>query len=523
MGCHSCCYGPKAAILAASIGALLCIGFALTFHYMPDIVTSVALLILPINPGGISYKVWAIPPIELTCNLYVFNYTNGYEYLKNWKSGTKLKVEQKGPYTYTAHLNKVFFDWSQPPFLSYRQIETFHFHSELSNGTEDDIITIPNPVTAVFVTMIQSEKIGDLLSRLHLIDKFLENEPAFINVSVGDFLAYGYYDEYLDNLQKKTVEIMPGGRIGILYGRNATDDGKYTVDRGINDPLKVLKIAKWNDQSSFEKEWGDEYCGMINGTDGSLYPAGLTKEDRIYTFVSFLKRSLYANFTNTLDYKGVKGYRYQVPLQYYADYALNPDNKCLSGNHSNVAYSSGVLYMGKIAHGAPLYMSNPHFFDGDFRLLESFEGLNPNKEEHCSEIGVIPEFGVPILGNVRLQLNILMSPGRGMNATKDWPTVMLPLAWGNGSGSITDEMAVDIKKYYYGGMKGVMGSLIGSIIISGLVGLSGIFCSYKLMFHFKYTLLTNPYPGHEFKLENNDKSDQFEGDEKENKTSDETV
>ena len=50
------------------------------------------------RPGTYLYNVWEKPPLEVFLKVYIFNITNGEEFLNG--NDKKLKVEEVGPYVY---------------------------------------------------------------------------------------------------------------------------------------------------------------------------------------------------------------------------------------------------------------------------------------------------------------------------------------------------------------------------------------------------------------------------------------
>ncbi|GAB6027618.1 scavenger receptor class B, member [Chamberlinius hualienensis] len=478
------CYGPKTATIAALLGTLLCVGFALSLYFLPQMFQAIVVKMMVLTPSSMMYPGWSQPPITLKANVYLFNYSNHEEFMANWSLGVKPKVEQVGPYTYTVSIKKVFIDWSEPPYVAYRQIHYFYFHPELSVGKESDEVIVPNIIGLSPTGVNVSSWFQKMIS--FAMKKFPNAEPPFIKVSVGDLLVYGYEDKVLKLMKDKfQIEILPEGKFALLYGQNATDDGLYKIDTGAYNPDNMYKIVEWNGKSSMESIWNNKYCGMFNGSDPSMYPPpGHTRFDRIYWFLSIFRKTFYADYKNDLNYKGIDCYNFQTPLDYYADYNINPDNYCYTDGNPDLAYASGVLFIGKLADGIPFYISNPHFLDGDFRLVDDVDGINPN-EDHRTNIAIMPETGAPIKVDIKMQMNILMRPNPHIRATKDWPTVMLPYLWGNMSVHLDDEMSAWVRRVYYGSYNLFKGFLITFTVVNGITAVAGISCSYYLMFQFK--------------------------------------
>lgn len=61
---------------------------------------------------------------------------------------------------------------------------------------------------------------------------------------------------------------------------NNTDDGLYKVSTGKSDMSMYINVLEWENATSLPW-WNDEYCDMINGTDGTQFPPRSIDEDTI--------------------------------------------------------------------------------------------------------------------------------------------------------------------------------------------------------------------------------------------------
>lgn len=78
-------------------------------------------------------------PIYL--RVYVFDIQNGYEVES--KNAVPVLVE-RGPYTFFETREKVVTSWNDTEQVSYKDVKTFYFDPELSNGTLDDMVSYIN-------------------------------------------------------------------------------------------------------------------------------------------------------------------------------------------------------------------------------------------------------------------------------------------------------------------------------------------------------------------------------------------
>jgi lysosome membrane protein 2 len=57
----------------------------------------------------------------------------------------------------------------------------------------------------------------------------------------------------------------------------------YTMNTAYSDIYSIGKIKKFNDLSVLNI-YTDPYANIINGTDGTLYPPGRTRNQTVYAF-----------------------------------------------------------------------------------------------------------------------------------------------------------------------------------------------------------------------------------------------
>lgn len=96
---------------------------------------------VPLTENSAVIKSWKSPPVTPLLRLYFFNFTNPDGFL----AGEKPKLREVGPYVYRQKWQKEnvrWFDGGEE--VEYEQTKTFHFAPDLSVGTEDDIVTLPN-------------------------------------------------------------------------------------------------------------------------------------------------------------------------------------------------------------------------------------------------------------------------------------------------------------------------------------------------------------------------------------------
>lgn len=128
-----------------------CFGF---IHYWPwrriffNVFTySSSLQELKLRPNSRTYEAWKNPPIPLTLDIYLFNWTNPEDF---FNSTTRPHVQQLGPYVFTEKPDKVNITWHpENSTVSFMKKSRFYFDAEKSKGSLDDNVTSLNVVALV--------------------------------------------------------------------------------------------------------------------------------------------------------------------------------------------------------------------------------------------------------------------------------------------------------------------------------------------------------------------------------------
>lgn len=89
----------------------------------------------------------------------------------------------------------------------------------------------------------------------------------------------------------------------------------------------------------------------------------------------------------------------------------------------------GLQNISPCQYGAPVYISNPHFYESDNDLLGEVDGLTPNKDNHESYFKIQPRLGVPLEGVVRVQLNLKVEHTSNVASVKDFRDFTFPIMW----------------------------------------------------------------------------------------------
>ncbi|XP_064378105.1 scavenger receptor class B member 1 isoform X2 [Dromaius novaehollandiae] len=416
--------GLAGAVLAALGICLLVVG--------PLVVREQVVKNVRINPSSIAFSMWKDIPVPFYLSVHFFEVVNPQEVLQ----GAKPVVNERGPYVYREFrykTNITFHDNDTVSFLEYRNL---FFCPELSAGTEDDYIVIPNILLMGAAVMV--EKLPNFVKLLLSGALAGLKQEAFMNRTVGEIM-WGYEDPLIDTLNMLVPGLIPfQGKFGLFVEFNSSDSGLFTVYTGMEDISRIHMVDSWNGLRKVNY-WQTDECNMINGTSGEMWPPFMSP-----TSLEFYSpdacRSMKLVYEQSGEFEGVPTYRFVAPKTLFANGTDYPPNEgfcpCLQ---------SGVQNVSSCRLNAPLFLSHPHFYDADPVLVNAVDGLHPNKEQHALFLDVHPMTGIPMNCSIKLQLNLYIKQVSGIIQTGKTQPVVLPLLWFAESGSIEGSV---LKQFY---------------------------------------------------------------------------
>ncbi|NWX85564.1 SCRB1 protein, partial [Nothoprocta ornata] len=376
-----------------------------------------------IDPSSIAFGMWKDIPVPFYLSVHFFEVLNPQEILQ----GAKPVVRQRGPYVYREFRHKTnitFHDNGTVSFLEYRNL---FFRPELSLGSEDDYIVVPNILLMGAAVMM--ENLPNFVKLLLSGALAGLKQEAFMNRTVGE-LMWGYEDPLIDTLNMLVPGLIPfKGKFGLFVEFNNSHSGLFTVNTGMQDISRVHMVDSWNGLRKV-KYWRTNECNMINGTSGEMWPPFMSP-----TSLEFYSpdacRSMKLVYEQSGEFAGVPTYRFVAPKTLFANGTDYPPNEgfcpCLQ---------SGVQNVSSCRFNAPMFLSHPHFYNADPFLVNAVDGLHPSKEQHALFLDVHPMTGIPMNCSIKLQLNLYIKQVPGIIQTGKTKPVVLPLLWFAESGSI---------------------------------------------------------------------------------------
>ena len=381
---------------------------------------------LTLSSNSQTYPLWKDMSDMLVGDFYFFNLTNMEDVRDR---GAKPALSQIGPYSFYEQHHKFNITWNANGTVTYKQKKIWkHIGGDL-----DDLITVVN---------IPFASVGDQFSKLPEIEKVfaglavataLPKEKLFVTVKVREFLFEGYNDPLLEAASKlEDIGIkIPGvtSKFGFFYGRNDSwyADGVTNIHTGADgiENLGRIGAVNYTDHSQFFYGQCGKYQGSVD-----FFPPYLGTRPKEYIFNPDLCRTLELTSTGeTEKIYGTSGNIYIQDANLFANSTINPDNKCFEHNGQ---IPSGLFDVGPCRFDAPIFMSQPHFYQADpyYASLLQDGSVDPNQKEHETKFIFEPVSGVPLKVNVRFQVNVKMTKIKEIPKFKNLPSlVYMPVMW----------------------------------------------------------------------------------------------
>jgi hypothetical protein len=159
--------------------------------------------------------------------------------------------------------------------------------------------------------------------------------------------------------------------------KNGTSAGRWVVKRGVTNAREMGTAVSYNGETE-AGVWKSDECDRFVGTDSTIFPPFLKKEEGLWAYSPELCRSMGAYFTHRSSYNGVPTYMYKMD---FGDVKNDEHLRCFCPKYPERCPLKGTMDLSPCVR-APLVASKPHFYGADPILLHSVDGLTPNETEH---------------------------------------------------------------------------------------------------------------------------------------------
>ncbi|GJQ73914.1 SCRB6 [Trypoxylus dichotomus] len=422
-------------LILALVGIIMsCLGY-LTYLFSPLelIVDSMTTL----RPGHFIFNLWTEPPMDVLAKMYIFNVTNPQEFLAGRE---KLRVEEIGPYVYQEILKNTEAVLTGNDTLTYKPVREHIFRPDLSVGSDDDVVTVPN---------IPLLGIGSYFSSYSMLFRLGFNAASmtakeFVNITIKQYL-WGYEDHLVTFANTFMPHWIDFPTFGIMDRLTTLDKGnsitinlKEAKDQLGNKilPYSIARIngspglKEWNYQDVGVNETSEENskCNTVEGAfEAGLFPKNLPENTTLRLYRRAFCRPVTFNYENkSIDANGFEVFHYRTDKNYMASGDDYPENKCYCVN--NKCLPNGFSSLSPCYYGIPIVISQPHFYNADENLLKQIDGLEPDREKHDTTALINPNMGLAMSAHLRVQVNLLVADS-SLNKVRSFRNLMVPLLW----------------------------------------------------------------------------------------------
>ncbi|XP_066990954.2 scavenger receptor class B member 1 [Anabrus simplex] len=374
--------------------------------------------------GSLSFHYWQKPGIVRLTRVYIFNVTNAEAFLN---SGEKPKLVEVGPFVYREDMEKVNIVFHDNGTVSYSHKKILQFVPEMSADPTQKM-TVPN-IPLLTLASRSNSLLRVLQTLLSLMLRTMKNMTPFVHVTAEELL-FGYDDTLVDLANK----FLPRGQrpmkqMGLLLMRNGTLNEVSTIFTGHTSMTEFGYISRLNGMDHLPF-WERAPCNDIRASEGSFFPPRrYTNKDIVHVYDKDLCRIMPLELRYTTSKDGVEVDYYTPPENIFDLPAVNPDNECFCPHSDGKCPAKGLQNIAPCQFDAPVYLSNAHFYQADPALLDAVEGLKPEKEKHESYFMISPKLGVPLEGQVRVQLNLKVERSPNIRAVAKFPNIIFPIVW----------------------------------------------------------------------------------------------
>ncbi|RWS03945.1 lysosome membrane protein 2-like isoform X1, partial [Dinothrombium tinctorium] len=428
---------------------------------------------LPLLNGTETLHKWSNVKLPVYMNYRLFHVKNAEEVLQ----GKKPIFEERGPYVFRERIQKEVIDWNEDETLiSYRTRKSYYFDAELSVGDLTENVTIVNVplISLVTVIMEKAQSIGWFAAwgAKKALNSMIEEEPL-VTKTVEELL-YGYTPKFYDKLSTVSpfLPFTLPDKFGFMYKKNNTAEGVWKIYTGKSDLNKIGSVVTWNNLTHLSC-WNGTSCNKIEGTDGTMFHPFISPEEKFYLFNADVNRSLALAFERNSQVHSLNSYRYVLPKEFFTAPNVSGENSCYCvnkpvENEQNLCAIDGVLDVSKCKRNLPIVISLPHFYEASKILLESAQGLKPEKEKHEIFMEFDPISGVILKAARRLQLNVNLKKSFDIDALSQVKPMIYPVVWFEETVTMDAKTAADLKSKLHDKMS-LLSNIFYGVTIFGAV------------------------------------------------------
>ncbi|KAG7208444.1 hypothetical protein KM043_014671 [Ampulex compressa] len=391
--------------------------------------------------GSLSFQYWQKPGVVRLTKVYIFNVTNTDSFLQ---FNEKPKLQEVGPFVYREDMEKVNIVFHNNGTVSYQHKKILNFVPELSR---DGDVRVMVPNIPLLTLSTQSKSLPRILTLgLSVFLSGMHMRP-FVPITAQE-LVFGYDDPLVSIAHRffpKTRR--PMSRMGLLLGRNGTLSEVSTIFTGHTNMNEFGLINRLNGLDHLPY-WPRAPCNSIRASEGSFFPPrDKTGANVVHVWDKDLCRVLPLEYRGPTQKSGIKADLYTpTDVVFGRPDDTAPENECFCHEDPSTCPPEGLQNISPCQYSAPVYISFPHFYKADPKLLNAVSGLKPNPKLHGTFFKIQPRLGVPLEGKVRVQLNLKVERQPYIGVVSNFPDIVFPIMWIEEG---VEELTPSIKRWIY--------------------------------------------------------------------------
>ena len=427
-------------------------------QHVLDFTAKVVLGEMTLEKNSQFLSVWEDSPIVPRLRVFIYNYTNHEDFLAG--SVDKIKVEELGPFSYSAIPKKRIYSWEAGK-ITFRSKTVYHFLNEESAlNALNTTIVVPNILllsgmlktdVKQYDSFIKENVVWPVLTSTNLKDN------VFLKLTVNEFL-FGYEDElacleqdargeeaFADdffssiNKRKKRSENMSrtylreDGRclFGTLVNQNNTWGPEITALTGTREnPYTKGSITSIDRRPNFEVWPPESSCDTLSySLEPSALPPIPQNLSHLEVYLGVLCRSVHFRASpRRRNREGISTIKFTPsPTTFTSE-----DKGCYRRSDESFPFISGVMNVRPCTQGTPIAVSFPHFLHGNWTHISGLiENMSPPTAAlHESYFEMEPTLGIPLAIQIRFQVQLMVEPDESFPPLAKLPhPYLLPLFW----------------------------------------------------------------------------------------------
>ncbi|KAG5314908.1 SCRB1 protein, partial [Pseudoatta argentina] len=307
-------------------------------------------------------------------------------------------------------------------------------------------LVIISAIHYCFTLSTQSKSLPRLITMgLSIFLSGLHMKP-FIPITAQE-LVFGY-DDPLVSLGHKFLPKTrrPMSRMGLLLGRNGTLSEISTIFTGHTNMKEFGLINRLNGLDHLPY-WPNAPCNSITASEGSFFPPrDQTGADIIHVWDKDFCRTLPLQYRGPIEKAGIKADLYTPTDVLFTRNETAKEDNCFCSDGIDSCPPQGLQDISPCQYSIPVYLSFPHFYKADPKLLDAIDGLKPINNLHKTYFKIQPKLGVPLEAKVRVQLNLKIEQHSNIGVVANFPDIIFPIMWIEEG---IEELTPSIRRYIY--------------------------------------------------------------------------